>query len=93
MDVISTIRSNRGAIRRRFGVRRIGVFGSYARGEEKGSSDIDVLVDLKEPTFEHFMGLVFFLEDLLGRPVDLVTVKALSPYIAPTVKKEVVWCE
>ena len=93
MDVISTIKDNRRTIRRRFGVRRIGVFGSYARGEEREASDIDVLVDFKEPTFKHFMGLVFYLEELLGRPVDLVTVKALSPHIAPIVKKEVVWCE
>ncbi len=93
MDVISIIKDNRKAIHRRFGVKRIGVFGSYARGEGREASDIDVLVEFREPTFKHFMGLVFYLEELLGRPVDLVTVKALSPYIAPMVKKEVVWCE
>jgi len=63
------------------------------RGEEKETSDVDVLVEFEKPTFRNFMGLVFFLEELLGREVDLVTIKGLSPYLRPHVEGEVVWSE
>jgi len=66
-----------------FGVKRIGLFGSFARGEQKESSDIDVLVEFEKPTFRNFMDLSFYLEDLFGRKVDLVTVKGLHPRIRP----------
>jgi predicted nucleotidyltransferase len=76
---------------RRFGVRRCGVFGSFVRGEAGQKSDVDILVefDPEQKTFNHFMQLAFFLEDLLGRPVDLVTVESLSPYIGPHILREV----
>lgn len=90
--MIHTLRRHRGEVSA-FGVSRIGVFGSHARGEADEDSDVDVLVELSEPTFDNFMDLVFFLEELFGREVDLVTTEALSPYIAPVVRKEVVWCE
>ena len=92
MDAIEALRRHRGEVDA-FGVHRIGVFGSHARGEEDEASDVDVLVEFTEPTFDNFMDLVFFLEELFGRDVDLVTVDALSPYIASTVRGEVVWCE
>jgi hypothetical protein len=50
-------------------------------------------VEFEEPTFRNFMGLVFFLEELFDREVDLVTIKGLSPYIRPYVEREVVWSE
>jgi predicted nucleotidyltransferase len=93
MDPIDVLRKNRALIKRRFGVRRIGVFGSHARGGANPKSDVDVLVDFSRPTFRNFMGLADYLEELLGRRVDLVTVKGLSPYIAQAVKRVVVWCE
>lgn len=55
---ISGIRSE---LRERFSVTRIGVFGSFARGEERPDSDVDILVELAEPTFDHFMDLKFRL--------------------------------
>lgn len=91
MDVLKILKSNNNEIKKKFGVRRVGIFGSYARGEEKETSDVDVLVEFEEPTFRNFMGLVFFLEDIFGREVDLVTTKGLSPYIRPHVEKEVIW--
>ena len=63
------------------------------RGDIKETSDIDVLVEFEKPSFDNFMDLLFFLEDLFGKKVDLVTTKGISPYISPFVKKEVVWCE
>lgn len=92
MDAIGTLRRHRDEVEA-FGVSRIGVFGSHARGDADEASDVDILVELREPTFDNFMDLVFFLEELFGRDVDLVTTEALSPYMAPSVRREVVWCE
>ena len=93
MNIIEELKKHRAEITKKFTVRKIGVFGSYARGEQKEISDVDILVEFDKPTFDNFMDLVFFLEELLGKKVELVTTKALSPYISPFVKQEVVWCE
>jgi len=91
MDVFKVLKEHENEIKKRFGVVRIGIFGSYARGEETETSDVDVLVEFVEPSFDNFMDLVFFLEDLFGKEVDLVTTGGLSPHIAPFVEEEVVW--
>ena len=93
MKIIDLLRSHAGDIKARFAVKRIGLFGSYARGEQKASSDIDILVEFEKPTFRNFMGLSFYLEDLFGREVDLVTVKGLHSRIRPYVEKDVIWSE
>lgn len=93
MDVIETLKKHQIEIKDRYNVRRIGVFGSFVRGEQKETSDIDILVEFDEPTFDNFMNLSSYLETVLGKNVDLVTTKGLSPYISPIVEKEVIWCE
>ncbi|MEA2045076.1 MAG: nucleotidyltransferase family protein [Euryarchaeota archaeon] len=93
MDALKVLKEHEKKIRVRFDVKRIGIFGSYARGEQKETSDIDVLVEFEVPTFDNFMDLIFYLEDLFDRKVDLVTTGGLSPYIAPLVEQEVVWAE
>ena len=93
MNAIDILKRHEREIKKRFGVRRIGLFGSFARGEQKDTSDVDILVEFDDPTFDNFMNLAFFLEDLFGRRVELVTPDSLSPYIAPYVKKEVVWAD
>ena len=93
MNVIVILRSHEPEIRKRFGVKRIGVFGSFARGEQKDISDVDILVEFEKPTFDNFMNLAFFLEDLFQRKVDLVTPNSLSPYIGPYIKQEVIWAD
>jgi predicted nucleotidyltransferase len=74
-------------------VRRVAVFGSYARGEETPDSDIDLLVTLKPPEERPPLGLNWFgiwekIEQILGRKVDLVTEESLSPSVRPYVEKE-----
>ncbi|WJI09973.1 nucleotidyltransferase family protein [Methanobacterium sp. CWC-01] len=93
MRILDLIKDHEQEIKDRYSVSKIGVFGSYARGEEKESSDVDVLVEFEEPTYNNFIELIFFLEELLDRKVDLVTTGGLSPYMKPTVEKEVLWCE
>ena len=82
-------------LRERFGVMRIGIFGSIARGEDRPESDVDVLVEFApgQTTFRNFMELVFYLEDIFGRRVDLVTELGLGKHLRPYVEQEVVWCE
>lgn len=73
------------------GVKRLAVFGSAARGENGPDSDVDLLVEFVDaPTFDRYMELKFWLEDLLGRKVDLVTGGALRPELAPTIEREAV---
>ena len=77
-ELISQLRAHGPAFREEFGVRRLRVFGSLARGSAGPESDVDVLVDFQAPvSAKRFYGLQFSLEDLLGRSVDLVTEKAL----------------
>ncbi len=76
-------------LRERFGVRSLGVFGSWARGDARPDSDIDLLVEFEATTFRRYMGLKFHLEDLLGRRVDLVTRAALRPRLREHVLSEV----
>ncbi|MDX2271684.1 MAG: nucleotidyltransferase family protein [Cyanobacteriota bacterium] len=76
----------------RLGVRRCGVFGSFARNTTiHPQSDVDILVafDPDQKTFDNFIHLSFFLEDLFGRAVGLITIESLSPYIGPRILAEV----
>ena len=74
-----------------YGVKQIGLFGSYVRGEATQNSDIDLLVDIKKEkkTLRNFMSLCYFLEDLFQNKVELVTLQSLSPYIGPHILKTV----
>lgn len=93
MDAISTLKEHVKLIRQKFGVKRIGIFGSFARGEEREDSDLDVLVVFEEgqKTFDNYMDLKFYLEYLFGREVDLVTERALKPQLKDIIMKEVVY--
>ena len=76
-------------LRARFGVMRLALFGSTARGTSSRTSDVDVLVAFGGPaTSARYFGVQFFLEDLLGRPVDLVTERALRPELRPAIERE-----
>ncbi len=91
MDALTTIREH-GKELRACGVRRVGVFGSCARGEERPGSDVDVYVEFEdtERTYDNFFALHELLEHALGRRVDLVTDKSLTEskarLILPTVR-------
>ena len=75
----------------KYGVKEIGVFGSYVRGEQREASDVDILVEFtpKNHTFDNFMEVSFLLEELLERKVEVVTPDGLSPHIGPYILKEV----
>jgi len=73
------------------GVRRLGLFGSFARAQQDEDSDVDVLVEFMpgRKGFDNFIQLVFLLEELFGRRVELVTAESLSPYIGPHILREI----
>jgi predicted nucleotidyltransferase len=73
------------------GVKKIGLFGSFVREEQGVESDIDLLVEFEQgkKTFDNFIHLSFFLEDLFKRRVELITPESLSPYIGPHIISEV----
>ncbi|MCX6698611.1 MAG: nucleotidyltransferase family protein [Methanomicrobiales archaeon] len=76
-------------LKNNYGVKEIGFFGSYVRGEQIEQSDIDILVEFEKPIgFIKFMKLETYLADLLGIKVDLVTRKALKPYIGRRIMQE-----
>jgi predicted nucleotidyltransferase len=75
----------------RFGVTSLRVFGSFARNAARPDSDIDVLVRFDGPaTADRYFGTQFYLEDLLGRPVDLVTEQALRPRLRPYIEQDLI---
>ena len=77
-EVLATLRAHRATLAERFGVTSLALFGSYARDQAAEASDIDILVRFDGPaTSKSYFGVQFYLEDLLGRPIDLVTDKAL----------------
>ena len=88
--VLSLIQARQDHIKA-FGVKRLGLFGSFAREHQGKDSDVDVLVEFEpgHKTFDNFIHLAFFLEDLFERRVELVTPEALSPYIGPHIMQEV----
>ncbi len=90
-EIGARLRDLKPELERRFGVRRIGVFGSVARGEEDADSDVDILVELAEPIGWELLDLKDRLEEVLGRRVDLVTVGALREEMSATVLREVVF--
>lgn len=95
MDVLAIVKKNKTFLKEKFGVKKIGVFGSIVRGDAREESDIDVLVEFEstKKSFDNFMELSFFLEDLFGKKVDLITTSGLDQYVRPYVEREVVWCE
>lgn len=75
----------------RFGVTELALFGSASRGDMRVDSDVDILVSFDGPaTSGRYFGVQFYLEDLLGRPVDLVTRKSLRPELSPYVEKDAI---
>jgi len=78
-------------LKKKFKVKNIGIFGSYVREEESEKSDIDILVEFYVPIGWEFIDLKEFLEKILGKKVDLVTVNALKPQLKDSILREVVF--
>jgi len=91
-EIKAIITSHKADLADKYGVSKIGVFGSVVRGEARDDSDVDVLVEFNRPIgFIKFMDLEFYLEELFGSKVDLVTKKALKPNIGKRILQEVMY--
>jgi uncharacterized protein len=90
-QVLEQLTRSKPELAARYGVRSLALFGSTARDSSRTDSDIDILVSFDGPaTSERYFGVQFYLEDLFGRPVDLVTDKALRPELRPFVERDAV---
>jgi predicted nucleotidyltransferase len=98
--VIEILKKNKEVLKK-YGVKKIGLFGSFVRREQKGDSDLDFLVEFELNMFgENFKGLyrafvdlANYLESLFSRKVELITNHSISPYIKPYIEKEIKWYE
>jgi len=89
-DIFRILHENRQYLHA-MGVRRLGLFGSYVRGEQHPGSDIDLLVEFVpgRKSFDAFMELASWLESVLQSRIELITQESLSPYIGPHILKEI----
>jgi len=89
-EVENKIISTRSNLESEFGLKKIGIFGSFIRNEQTDQSDIDILVEVERPTgYIKFIKFENHLSELLGIKVDLVTEKALKPFMARRIKQEI----
>lgn len=89
--ILDLLNAEAPGLKRKYGVKSLAVFGSMARGDDREGSDVDVLVEFEGPaTFSNFMGLKLDLEDLVGRRVDLLTPRCLSPRMQTEIDREAV---
>jgi len=90
-QILSLLADRREDMLVRFGVKKLGVFGSAARDDMRSDSDVDILVEFQDAaTFDRYMDLKAYLEALLGTAVDLVTEEALKPRMRPLIEKDLV---
>jgi uncharacterized protein len=94
-EILDELSRNLGTWKEKYGVKRIGLFGSYSRGEQKDSSDIDVLVEFTDNamTFDNNMDLKFDLEDHFQKPVDLVILDDIKPALKPSILRSAKYAE
>jgi len=89
-EVFRTIEANREQLRR-LGVKRLGLFGSMARGEASAASDLDFLLELERKSFSTYMDVKFLLEELFVCRVDLVLPNSIKPRLRPIILKEAIY--
>lgn len=93
-SILKALREHDEALKK-YSVKRIGLFGSYARGKKKRGSDIDFLVEFEKPTYDNFFNLVVYLEKLLGSKVEVLTPDGVDsirvPEVAQSIRDSVVY--
>lgn len=91
-EILTRLEENRETIRG-LGVRRLGIFGSYARNEQSAVSDMDFLVEFDDASLQNYLNLKSFLEQLFHCPVDLVFADVVKPRLRPIILNEVVYAQ
>lgn len=91
-DVLIFLRTHKTELQNRYGVLRIGLFGSYARGEQRPDSDVDIAVEIQsDNNFRSFFGLKAYLEDNLHTTVDLGMVNAIKPGARRSIQQDIIY--
>ena len=90
-EALDSLAAHRDEMVRRFKIKRLAIFGSTARDEARPDSDVDVLVEFEGPaTFDGYMGLKVYLEELFHTNVDLVTPPSIRPRMRPLIEKDLI---
>ena len=92
-DILNKLTQHAEKLQKAFSVHRIGLFDSYLHGSANQDSDVDILVELAEPSFDHYMDLKFYLENLFGTSVDLVLADTIKPRLQPIIAREVIYAK
>ncbi len=94
-EILRFLSQNFRLLKENYGVKHIGVFGSYSRNKQTADSDIDILVEFEPSaiTFDHYMDLKIFLEDHFHKPVDLVILDDIKPALKPYILEDVQYAE
>ncbi|PWR75455.1 nucleotidyltransferase [Methanospirillum stamsii] len=92
-EVLSILKRESHDLKDRFGVLKVGLFGSVVRNEAGESSDIDLFIELdpESVTYKKYLDLEVYLQSLFPRKIEIVTTDGVSPYILPYISREVVW--
>ena len=91
-EILAFLKEHKAEIEEKFGATRIGLAGSYARGEATEESDIDIVVELQsENKFRSFFYLLYYLQDAFGKRVDLVTESSLKPIVKKEIIKDILY--
>jgi len=91
-DILTFLKAHKSEMQEKFGATQIGLSGSYARGVANEESDIDIVVELQSANkFRSFFSLLYYLQDALGKKVDLVTESSLKPLVKKTILKDIIY--
>lgn len=90
-QILDFLRQHKQEMHDRFGVTKIGLFGSYARGDARADSDIDVAIELSQKTADSYFGALHFLEDSFDAKMDLGIESNIKPILKPYIMKEIVY--
>jgi predicted nucleotidyltransferase len=90
-QILSGLRDRKSELQAKFFIEKIALFGSYARNEQTPESDIDVLVEFRQPVGIEFIDLGIYLEQCFQKPVDVVTKKALKKSLVPFVERDLIY--
>ncbi len=91
-ELISKLESEKAGLHKKFKITKLGVFGSYARGDEKTDSDIDILIEFENtPGMREFFGAEEYLEKILNKKIDLVRESAIRPELKERIMSEMIY--
>jgi uncharacterized protein len=91
-DIIRFIAVHKVEFEKQFGVKRIGLFGSYARGDVREESDIDIVVEIERPDLFHLIGIKQAIEDALGNKVDIVRLRdTMNQALRSRIERDVIY--